>query len=234
MLAAGSTRGTMRPLGEVMSDVTPGPWPATSERAVGNDPDADRAGAVDAAEAMVRIGDGDDVAEAQIEQAVTLDHNRIEGLNVVVAARHGRPAEPGSHDRRRHDFRDRNGRPCRRARSTPQRSSKSGSQLKTRTSPASSSSSPSPTERMATRSPRAIFSITSGGKSIITCSMPPCLPVTTPRSALRVAADDGRAVADARVDAVADVDLVVGVARAHPRLDVVADESRTRCHRPGR
>ena len=43
--------------------------------------------------------------------------------------------------------------------------------------------------------------------------------------ALGLAAEHGRRIADAGVDAVADVDLVVGMPRADAGLDVVADES---------
>ncbi len=50
----------------------------------------------------------------------------------------------------------------------------------TATCGSSVSTSPSPRARTWMRSPTAIASSASCGKSISTCSMPPCLPVTTP------------------------------------------------------
>ena len=68
--------------------------------------DGDCALAVDASEGIIRIDDGDEIAETEIAQTVAFDHRIVEALNIVVAAHHRRAAEPTPHHLRRNDLRD--------------------------------------------------------------------------------------------------------------------------------
>ena len=83
-----------------------GSVPSDNGRPMRDDTDTHGARTVDAAERMVGILDRHDIAKAQFIQGIAFDHDRIERLDVVIAAHRYRAAEARTHDCGRDDLRD--------------------------------------------------------------------------------------------------------------------------------